>query len=353
MKYSQELIDAMAVLTDRYGITLVEVPDRFKEKLVQIIGPRHQEEINHAFKALEAGALRRLRIRAARKIEPAMLAETKKWLSAVEGYQPQDAFDALHLWMPIFKVKADTDLNDLDEYDFTTPEDPVESSDDLTPIVDLTMITAPYDVEKVVNQFDSTTPVKEPQILEYDGKFSDPSFEEVHDFSISEAESDLIDHLESSPSDPGYQEYKDTHPNETIKKQQKSKKNKVVEPPAEPEMLPPLEKNTAEGNVDGAFKALRDGNPQLASRIMMELARNGDTRAQFHLGEFYLQGIGTEKSLEKGKYWLRKAAGRGSIAAKSKLEEIENEDNSGSGCCGCVVIFFVIYVVIQFLSSLI
>ncbi|MFZ5953078.1 MAG: tetratricopeptide repeat protein [Candidatus Rifleibacteriota bacterium] len=352
MKYSQELIDAMAVLTDRYGITLVEVPDRFKEKLVQIIGPRHQEEVNHAFKALEAGALRRLRIRAAQKIEPGMLAETKKWLSEVEGYQPQDALDALHLWVPIFKVKTDSSLDDLDEYDFITPEDPVESIDDVTAIVDSTMITAPYDVEIVVNQFDTTTPVKEPQILEYDGKFSDQSFEEVTDFSISEAESDLIDHLESSPSDPGYQEYKDTHPNKTIKKQQKAKKPKVVEPLADPEMPPPWEKTTTEGNVDGAFKALRDGNPQLASRIMMELARNGDTRAQFHLGEFYLQGTGIEKSLEKGKYWLRKAAGRGSIAAKSKLEELENEDNSG-GCCGCVVVFFVIYVVIQFLSSLI
>jgi len=355
MNYSQELREAMVSLTDRYGITLTEVPERFKEKLVQMIGSAHHEEIEHAFKPLEAGALRNFRIRATHRIEPKKLAEARDMIAAVEGYSHEDVIASIHLWVEIFKVNPDTNIDELEEADLTIDENSVEFIDDVSPIIDNTSITAPYDVERVVNQFDTTVPVDEPQVEDYDGKFSDTSFETVADFTMTKEEINLNAHLQSDANSPGYDDFSKTL--EANKKSKKrAKKNETAKPHFEPEPVnyepPGYERNTAEGNVDGAFRALRDGNPGLASRIMMELARNGDTRAQFHLGEFYLNGTGIEKSLEKAKYWLRKAAGRGSVAARSKLEEIENEANSG-GCCGCLVSRVVILIVMRLLSALI
>lgn len=354
MNYSQELREAMVALTDRYGITLTDVPERFKEKLEQITGAKFRNEINHAFKPLEAGALRNIRIRATHKIEPEKLAEARDMIAAVEGYTHEDVIAAIHLWIEIFKVNTDTEIDELDEADFTTPNDPFESIEDVAQIVDNTCITAPYDVETVVNQFDTTVPVDEPQVEDYDGKFTDQSFETVTEFKISEAESDFNKHLQSAANSDGYAQYNKDHPRKELEKKKKKdsgNKGKVDTTPINYEP-PNFERSGSGENVDTAFKALRDGQPGLASKIMMELARNGDTRAQFHLGEFYLQGTGIEKSLEKGKYWLRKAAGRGSVAAKSKLEEIENEANSG-GCCGCMVTGFVIIIVLKMLSALV
>lgn len=355
MKYSQELKEAMISLTDRYGITLSEVPDRFKEKLLQIVGTQHREEINHAFKPLELGYLRNLRIRATHKIEAPKLVETGQLIATIEDFSQQDTIDSIELWSEIFKVRTDESFAEIDHEEFFA--DSAEIVADIAPIIDDISISAPRDVEIVVNQFDSTVPVDEPQVEDYDGHFSDKSFETVADFSISDAENSLIGQLESSTS------IDEVIRAESAQAEKKRKARSAPKPsstpaPADPKSQslfadqPPWEKNAASGTVDGAFKALRDGNPALASRIMMELARNGDTRAQFHLGEFYLQGTGIEVSQEKGKYWLRKAAGRGSIAAKSKLEEIENEANSG-GCCGCVITGGVVLLVLKVLSELI
>lgn len=354
MNYSQELREAMVSLTDRYGITLTEVPDRFKEKLHLLIGEKHHEEIEHAFRPLIAGALRNFRIRATHRIEPARLAEARDMIAMVEGYQHEDVLDAIHLWVEIFKVKTDAEIDELEEADLESLGDPVEHIDDVSPIIDNTCVTAPYDVEIVVNQFDTTVPVDEPQVEDYDGKFTDQSFETVTDFTISEAEKDLNQHLQSATTSAGYDDFSREFGNR--KAGSPAPKNKKLRDRIKVEPVnyePPNSENIMSGGyVDDAFKALREGQPGLASKIMMELARNGDTRAQFHLGEFYLQGTGIEKSLEKGKYWLRKAASRGSVAAKSKLEEIENEANSG-GCCGCLITGFVIIVVLKMLAALV
>ena len=350
MKYSEELHGAMVSLTERYGITLSEVPDRFKEKIVHLIGPSHRQEIDHAFRPLITGALRNLRIRATHRIDSKKLAECRDQVAQTEGYDNNDVIDAIHLWISIFKIKTDDNTEEIIISEPTDEPFSQEIIDDVGPIVDETAITAPLDAEIVFNQFDQPSLVQEPQVSDYNGNFNDLSFETVADFAISDEESQLNKRLESSKS---INEIEADRVHEKAEKSRKKTKKydpkpEFTQPVYEP---PPFEKTTAEGTVDGAFKALRDGNPSLASRIMMELARNGDTRAQFHLGEFYLEGTGIEKSLEKGKYWLRKAASRGSVAAKGKLEDIENEANSG-GCCGCLLVGFVLFVVMQILANL-
>ncbi|MDN5279960.1 MAG: uncharacterized protein PWR01_3925 [Clostridiales bacterium] len=346
MKYSEELKNAMMSLTDRYGITLSEVPDRFKEKIIQIIGEGYKSEIDHAFKSLEMGFLRNVRVRATHYIQPDKLNDTRNLIAGIEGFSNDDVNENLQLWVDIFKVRTDASIEELDADDFFSPADPNDSLQDVSPIIDNTAITAPLEVERVVNQFDTESAVSEPTVDDYDGNFSDSSFETVADFEISENESNLIEHLETSVTTPGYND--DAH-----SRSKKNKKRQQPQKPPEPVAYepPPWEKNSSEHTIENAFVALREQNPSLASRIMMELARDGNTRAQFHLGEFYIDGIGIEKSLEKAKYWLRKAASRGSMPARTKLEELENQENSG-GCCGCLIVGFIILIAFNVIGSL-
>lgn len=96
--------------------------------------------------------------------------------------------------------------------------------------------------------------------------------------------------------------------------------------------------------VDDAFKALRVNKFDQASQIMTKLARDGDIRAQFYLGEFYLKGdAGLGVNRDKAKYWLKKAASKGSIPARTTLQGMEPAEDPG-GCCGCLAIMaFVIF----------
>lgn len=352
MKYSEELKNAMLTLLERYGVTLSDVPERFKEKLGNLMGNTFKDEIEEVFKPLELGYLRNLRVRATQRVEPAKLHETSNLLSTMEELSHDEVLETLSLWMDLFKVRTEISLEELEDGDFFSPPDPNEFVADVEPIVDNIRVTAPLDVETVVNQFDSDVPVDEPQVDDYDGNFSDVSFETVTDFKISDEESDLIEHLESASTSPGYDAYTKEHPTRIRLDRAKQEKKKHKKRDNVAVYVPPAENETAKGSVDSAFKALRDGKAGLASRIMMEQARNGDIRAQFHLGEFYISGTGIEKSPEKAKYWLRKASSRGSMPAKTKLEEIEKEENSG-GCCGCAVIVFVVIIVLKLIGSLI
>ena len=55
----------------------------------------------------------------------------------------------------------------------------------------------------------------------------------------------------------------------------------------------------------------------------LEQAKAGDTHAMRMLGAMYLQGLNVPKDREKGLYWYRKAAEKGSDAARSELNQIE------------------------------
>jgi hypothetical protein len=362
MKYSQELKDAMLELVERYGVTLSEVPDRFREKLLLALGEKFKPEIERVFKPLELGLLRNVRVCATHKISFEKLNETRNLFFTLENYSREEVIENMQLWLDIFKVTTEVEAENLEEVEFKIVENDHETIQDVEPIVDNISFADTHDFEKVINQFDTDVPVDEPQVEDYDGNFSDNSFETVCDFSISEAESSFNDSLEDTSQSINQILCKTTGhapPSMTSgKKNAASKKNRQVKTesntrpaPEKPALYQPQKEVGNEYTIDNAYKAMRTGDHGQASRIMMELARNGSTRAQFHLGEFYLQGTGIEKSVDKAKYWLRKAAAKGSVSAEEKLKELENQENSG-GCCSCALVFFVILVVFKLLGSL-
>lgn len=55
----------------------------------------------------------------------------------------------------------------------------------------------------------------------------------------------------------------------------------------------------------------------------LERAKAGDTHAMRMLGAMYLQGLNVPRDREKGLYWYRQAAEKGSDAARAELSQIE------------------------------
>ena len=58
---------------------------------------------------------------------------------------------------------------------------------------------------------------------------------------------------------------------------------------------------------------------QKALQIFEQLSNAGDSQAQYDLSLMYLQGIGTNKNLEKGWTWLNRAADGGNVQAMLEL----------------------------------
>ncbi|WLT32892.1 tetratricopeptide repeat protein [Geothrix sp. PMB-07] len=58
-------------------------------------------------------------------------------------------------------------------------------------------------------------------------------------------------------------------------------------------------------------------------QVYIDQAKAGDTHAMRMLGTLYLQGLNVPKDREKGLYWYRKAAEKGSDAARTELRQIE------------------------------
>jgi hypothetical protein len=58
-------------------------------------------------------------------------------------------------------------------------------------------------------------------------------------------------------------------------------------------------------------------------QILIDQAKAGDTRAMRMLGAYYLHGLNVPKDHEKGLYYYRMAAEKGSDAAKAELSQIE------------------------------
>lgn len=58
-------------------------------------------------------------------------------------------------------------------------------------------------------------------------------------------------------------------------------------------------------------------------QILIDQAKAGDTRAMRMLGAYYLHGLNVPKDREKGLYYYRMAAEKGSDAAKAELSQIE------------------------------
>ena len=60
-----------------------------------------------------------------------------------------------------------------------------------------------------------------------------------------------------------------------------------------------------------------------AAQATFEQAKAGDVRAMHMLGLMYYNGLNIPQDREKGLYWLRKAAEKGSVGARVELSQIE------------------------------
>ena len=58
-------------------------------------------------------------------------------------------------------------------------------------------------------------------------------------------------------------------------------------------------------------------------QVYLEQAKAGDTRAMRMLGAMYYNGLNVPRDREKGLYWYRMAAEKGSDAARSELSKLE------------------------------
>lgn len=352
MSHHQQIVDALISLTDRYGITLIEVPDRLRDKILAITGHECVDELNLLLAPLRNNMLRPIRVRAGNKVTEQIVADVCKAVSTLDGYSPALAKESVDTWLKIFKVKIGKMLYESDmSAEFAGFNNSQEYKTNLSVVSDAS-------IEKVKNQFDNSNMFEDIHIAPYDGKFTDESFEKVADFAISDAESLLIEGVEGFSGDSSFStsassvDHNAKAKGKNVKEKNRAAKKGLAEP------IQPMESGLNGPNIfckytlDDAFKELRESNFDMASKIMMELARAGDTRAQFHLGEFYLMGTGVELNVDKAKYWFKKAAGRGSIPAKNKLLDLESNEGSG-GCLGCVFAVFVVIVVLKFLAALI
>ena len=59
------------------------------------------------------------------------------------------------------------------------------------------------------------------------------------------------------------------------------------------------------------------------AQATLEQAKAGDVRAMHMLGLMYYNGLNLPRDREKGLYWLRKAAEKGSVGARAELSQIE------------------------------
>ena len=68
-----------------------------------------------------------------------------------------------------------------------------------------------------------------------------------------------------------------------------------------------------------ARSAYEAGEYTKALYIFEQLSNAGDSQAQYDLSQMYLQGIGTNKNVEKGWVWMNRAANAGNVQAMLEL----------------------------------
>lgn len=338
MKHLEPIVEALKSLTERYGITITDVPERLREKILVATGRECADDFELLLQPLLQNFLRPVRVRAGNKVEEQVIAAIITQTAELEGFSPDLARKIIGVWLEIFKVKPVKSLIKPDETDeFANINKQFE-------IKDNTRLVTDASVETVFNPFDSVSSVVEPQVADFDGKFDDWESEQVTEFSISDAENQVSMNVESFGTDAenAAGEARRHRQNAGTASKQRKGKSAATKTTPEFEMSTSSQNTTpSKYTIDDAFKQLRSNNFEMASKIMMELARNGNSKAQFHLGEFHLMGTGVELNEDKAKYWFRKAAAQGSFPAKQKLEDLEN-NNSSSGFFGC---FFTIIVV--------
>ncbi|PKL40188.1 MAG: hypothetical protein CVV41_20480 [Candidatus Riflebacteria bacterium HGW-Riflebacteria-1] len=358
MKHLEQLAEALRELTDRYGITMTEVPERLREKILQKVGSQAADDLDQIFRPLLENLLRPLRVRAGHRVSKAVVEDVINSVATLEDFEARLAEPIVRLWMTVFGVSEGEVLAEAFEKRVqqtvmpVTVDEPLQNTEKKT-----SRASKPshYSTSESENRSARGRGDGGYATSEYNLKPESPA-DPFASLSFSE---------KKAKARPAADDLNDTSDSAKKARQQASDKkakkpadrleNSMVTP-LQPDMMsyqapkPAAATSSAKPGIDEAFKNLRNGDYQTASKVMMELARAGDTRAQFHLGEFYLAGTGVEQSNDKAKYWFRKAAAHGSLPAKNKLEDLEQPDGQ-SGCLSCAFTLFLIFVVLKFFAT--
>ena len=75
----------------------------------------------------------------------------------------------------------------------------------------------------------------------------------------------------------------------------------------------------AAAELEMGLAAMRSGDYSAALLVFRPLAKQGDARAQYQLGQMYSQGRGAPKDYERAAEWYRKAAKQGHVEAQFDL----------------------------------
>ena len=103
--------------------------------------------------------------------------------------------------------------------------------------------------------------------------------------------------------------------------------------PVSPVSLPTHDAAKISGTSSGAFsqtledgkQAYRTGRYETAFDIWLQLAEQGDSQAQFHVGALYFEGRGVEKDFKKSRAWLTRAQQNGEHRAKAMLDRVNSK----------------------------
>lgn len=353
MKHLEQLAEVLRELSDRYGVTITEVPDRLREKILNKVGAEASDELELLFKPLLQNCLRPLRIRAGQRVDRELVAQATKKTEELEGFNAELAKTIVDIWVAVFRIKAG------ESSAFSASKRPGPAKE--PPVKDEKAS------QQLSSSIDNRTKKKKSHSVaqgDFSGKVSDAQNESPVDvFATLNFSSDAKEQkprekpVEVPPAATSRQATSSATAS-SAKPEKRGRLDDGAIKPLQPDSMSfsavVADSDSASRNkttLDDAFRSLRQGNYTRASKLMMELARDGDTRAQYHLGEFYLAGTGVEQNQDKAKYWFRKAAAHGSMPARDKLKDLEEPDGQ-SGCLSCAFIFFLVIVFFRFLGSI-
>ena len=348
MKHLEQLSEALCELTNRYGITITEVPERLREKILNKVGAEASEDLDVIFRPLLANLLRPLRIRAGQRVDKGAVADTVRKIAELEGFDTHLAETIVDLWASVFRVNVG---------EFPGLADEKTARQNLKQDLADKAAAAAEAAAAEMTSYKQREPGDSAgnALRESDSRKKEAAAREAQAAPDS---SDIVVKMSFADTKKTADFLNTATPERPEKKKAKQpvRLEEATIIPLQPDMMSysapaaPDKTSAKKQGIDEAFRCLRNGQNQVASKIMMELARAGDSRAQFHLGEFYLMGTGVEQSNDKAKYWFRKAAAHGSLPARNKLADLE-EPEGQTGCLGCAFTVFLVAIALKFLSA--
>lgn len=344
MKQLEQLAEALRELTDRYGITMTEVPERLREKILQKVDAETGTYLDVLMLPLVSNLLRPLRVRAGNRVEKSVVVEVIRSVAELDGYDMQLAETVVRIWMTVFLVSEGDLLVTICDEKYDEVITPIAAPVKPEPTPEKSLRTP-----EPGKRHYTTSESKNKTATSRGGGGYETDERSVRPASHS---GDILSEFLTDNKKKKLRSDLDQKSERTVDKH----KNAVVKPlmpdtmAYQPAGAAKVSNSDKTPGLNEAFRRLRNGDYQMASKLMMELARAGDSRAQFHLGEFYLAGTGVEQNDDKAKYWFRKAAAQGSLPAKNKVADLEAPEEKG-GCLSCAFAVFLIFVIIKFFAS--